>query len=56
MNKENLLLWLHEQKSMVEDKLHELNRENKEEDNYKHALYAKQSTFDEVIKYVEKNI
>lgn len=57
MDKKDLLLWLYEQKDKVEDKLFGTNGEDRvDSQSYRDVLYAKQNTYDEVIKYVKKNM
>lgn len=57
MDKKDLLLWLYEQKDKVENKLFRTNGEDRvDSQSYRDVLYAKQNTYDEVIKYIKKNM
>lgn len=57
MDNKDLLLWLYEQKNMVEDLLFGTNgKDRAESSTYRDKLYTMQSTYDEVIQYIKKNM
>lgn len=55
MDNKDLLLWLYEQKSKVEDELFGTNgKDRAESPTYRDILYTKQNVYDDVIRYVKK--